>query len=105
MDVIQFMILKEILAEFQQATTPLCAAELSHKLEIETAALEGMLQTLVQRGRLLEIDPGQPGCVACPARGGCVILTNGVQKSYFLAHKNHEGVGIQAKPGCVKRET
>lgn len=83
------MILNEILAEFQQATTPLCAAELSQKLAIDTAALEGMLQTLVQRGRLLEIDPGQPGCVACPARGGCVILSNGVQKSYFLANNRN----------------
>lgn len=81
--------LRQILQEFQQASTPLCAAELSQKLAIDPAALEGMLQTLVQRGRLLEIDPGQQLCVACPARGGCMIMTNGLQKSYFLPGKNN----------------
>jgi hypothetical protein len=80
--------LSQILAEFQQAHGPLCLDELSRKLDIETSALEGMLQTLVRRGRLLEMNPTHPGCVACPARGGCVILTNGVQKSYFLILRN-----------------
>jgi hypothetical protein len=77
--------LSQILAEFRQARGPLCLDELSRKLDIENSALEGMLQTLVRRGRLLEITPISYGCPACPARGGCVILTNGVQKSYFLS--------------------
>ena len=76
--------LRQILSEFQQAKTPLCLDELSRKLAIEANALEGMLQTLVQSGRLREIGPIDNSCVACPARGGCVIMTNGVQKSYFL---------------------
>ena len=80
--------LKQILAEFQQTKTSVCLDELSRKLEIETSALEGMLQTLVQRGRLQEIGPTPYNCVACPARGGCVILTNGVQKRYFLVPQN-----------------
>lgn len=76
--------LKEILAQFQQAAAPLCVDELSRKLDIEAGALEGMLYTLVQRGRLQQIDPQPSGCTTCPARGGCVILTSGVQKSYVL---------------------
>jgi len=42
----------------------------------------------VRRGRLLEIDPAHQDCVACPARGGCIIMTNGLQKSYLLLPKN-----------------
>jgi hypothetical protein len=74
--------LKEILDQFQQASTPLCVTELSQKLDIDSSALEGMLQTLVRSGRLLEIDPNDQSCVACPAKGGCIILTNGLQKTY-----------------------
>jgi hypothetical protein len=76
--------LKQILAEFKQARAPLCPDELSRKLELEPSALEGMLHTLVRSGRLLEIDPSDFECVACPAKGGCIILSRGVQKSYIL---------------------
>ncbi len=80
--------LRQILAEFQQAAGPLCVDELSRKLDIEASALDGMLQTLVRSQRLLEIDPTASGCGSCPAKGGCIILTNGVQKSYFLPPQN-----------------
>lgn len=80
--------LRQILAEFQQAVGPLCVDELSRKLDVEASALDGMLQTLVRSQRLLEIDPTASGCVSCPAKGGCIILTNGVQKSYFLPPQN-----------------
>lgn len=74
--------LKQILTQIRQAQTPLCVDELSRSLEIDTGALEGMLDTLVQRGRLEVLDPADYNCIACPAKGGCVILTNGLQKSY-----------------------
>ncbi|MCB0165842.1 MAG: hypothetical protein KDI79_16540 [Anaerolineae bacterium] len=76
--------LKEIMAEFRAARAPLCVDELSKTLAIEASALEGILETLVQRGRLNVIDPANYTCVTCPAKGGCVILTNGLQKSYVF---------------------
>ncbi|MCB0211338.1 MAG: hypothetical protein KDJ52_18505 [Anaerolineae bacterium] len=76
--------IKEIMAEFRATRTPMCVDELSKTLEIEASALEGILDTLVQRGRLHVIDPTNNTCVACPAKGGCVILTNGLQKSYTV---------------------
>lgn len=79
--------LKQILVEFQQAHGAICLDELSRKMAVESSALEGMLHTLVQAGRLLEIDPTDQGCVACPAKGGCIILTNGLQKSYIMRPK------------------
>jgi hypothetical protein len=76
--------LRQILAEFHQAAGPLCLDDLSRKLDVETSALDGMLQTLVRAGRLLELAPTTSGCAACPAQGGCLILTYGPQKRYFL---------------------
>jgi hypothetical protein len=77
--------LKEILAEFRHTTTPLCAADLNAKLAVDTCALEGMLQTLVQHGRLVEVTDGANVCHACPVRGGCVVMSYGVPKRYAVA--------------------
>ncbi len=74
--------LARILEEFQNSPDALCLEELSQKLSIETGALEGMLQTLVRKGRLLEIDPGAAPCQICPARGGCLLM-GGLGKSYL----------------------
>lgn len=79
--------LKQILSEFEQAQTPLCVDELSRTLAIEAGALEGMLDTLVQRGRLQVIDPAGYDCPACLARGGCTVMTNGLQKRFTLREK------------------
>ena len=76
--------LKQILAEFQAAKAPLSLPELSQKLALEPGALEGMLQTLLQRGRLQEIRPIAHDCAACPAKGGCFILSCRVCKLYIL---------------------
>jgi hypothetical protein len=75
--------LKKILAEFEQNTPALCLDELSQKLDVETGALEGMLQTLVRKGRLLEIDANGSACDICPVKSGCFLIT-GAQKSYVL---------------------
>ncbi len=84
---------KQILTQFQEARTPLCVDELSRTLEIDASALEGMLDTLVQRGRLRVIDPTDYDCVACPAKGGCVILTNGLKKSYTIPTEGNRSPG------------
>ncbi len=79
--------LKQILAEFEQRPTSLCLDELSQKLTIAPSALEGMLDMLVQKGRLLEISATHNACEICPARAGCVII-NTSAKSYILAPTN-----------------
>ncbi|HXV97502.1 MAG TPA: FeoC-like transcriptional regulator [Anaerolineae bacterium] len=81
--------LKQILFEFQQSDRPLCLDELSYSLAIEPGVLAGMLQTLVQKGRLQEIGLHHNACVACPARTGCVIITN-TAKTYVLAAPPYE---------------
>ena len=76
--------IKDIMAKFRATRAPLCVDELSKTLTIDASALEGILDTLVQRGRLSVIDPTDYTCVTCPAKGGCVILTNGLRKSYVI---------------------
>ena len=47
--------LHEILDALGQSTGALCLEDLAQRLDINQAALAGMLQTLVQRGYLVEV--------------------------------------------------
>lgn len=67
--------LHEILDIVRQSTAALCLEELAQRLDINQAALAGMLQTLVQRGYLVEVADAASPCSACAWRGGCVIMT------------------------------
>jgi hypothetical protein len=83
--------LARILAHVRRAGRPPCLAELSRDLDIEAGALQGMLDTLVLRGRLRVIDPEAVGCGGCPTRGGCVILALGLAKRYAVAGSLADG--------------
>lgn len=76
--------LASILAAVRAAGRPLCLADLSRELDIEESALEGMLETLVARGRLRAIRFDGPGCEVCPVRGGCFVMNDGVAVTYAL---------------------
>lgn len=76
--------LGRILATIRASGKPMCLADLSRELAIEESALEGMLETLVARGRLRTFVFDGPGCDACPVRGGCFIMNDGVAKTYAL---------------------
>jgi hypothetical protein len=77
--------LSGIVAHLQAVGRPLCVAEMSRDLGIDEPALEGMLETLVQRGRLRIIDPGAADCRRCPARAGCFILRSDAVATFALA--------------------
>lgn len=77
--------LSAILATLRSAGKPLCLADLSRELGIDEPALEGMVETLVARGRLRAIRFDGPGCEACPVRGGCFVMNDGVAVTYALA--------------------
>lgn len=76
--------LREILALFCQAQTPLCAGDVSRALEVDRDAVEGMLDLLVRTGRLAPVTVAE-GCCTCPVRGGCVTMQLGGGKLYRLA--------------------
>ena len=75
--------LQQILAEFQSGHPSLSVADLSRRLEVDPAALEGMLRTLVAKGRLIALSDDGSGCQACPLQRGCAGCASGV-KGYVL---------------------
>ena len=76
--------LAAILATIGESGRPMCVADLSAALGVEESALEGMLQTLVQRGRLRALELAADGCDTCPLRGGCFVMDAGMAKTYAL---------------------
>lgn len=76
--------LSAILTTIGDAGRPMCLADLSAALGIDEAALEGMLQTLIDRGRLRAIEYVDRGCSTCPVKGGCFIMNEGVARTYAL---------------------
>ena len=76
--------LTAILRTIGDAGRPMCLSDLSLALHVDEAALEGMLETLVQRGRLRAIEYVDDGCAACPVKGGCFIMNDSVATTYAL---------------------
>jgi hypothetical protein len=76
--------LGRIIEAIRDAGRPLCLADLSRDLDIEESALEGMLETLVARGRLRAVRFDDDGCATCPVKGGCFIMNDGVAVTYAL---------------------
>jgi hypothetical protein len=77
--------LTRIMAAVRAAGHPLCLADLGRELQFEDSALEGMLDTLVARGRLRAIRSTDAGCGGCPIKSGCFIMHDGVATTYALA--------------------
>ena len=66
-------ILAQILAEFDRQRHPLSSRELASTFGKDIAVVEGMLETLVRSGRLMEL--GRDGlCEQCPAQSLCIII-------------------------------
>ncbi len=78
------LMLRAILSAIREAGRPMCLADLSRELGIDESALEGMLETLVARGRLRAIVFDDEGCTACPIKSGCFIMNDGVAMTYAL---------------------
>jgi hypothetical protein len=76
--------LTRILAAIGAAERPLCLADLRQDLGVDESVLEGMLDTLVARGRLRAMRFDGAGCSGCPVRSGCFIMDDGVAVTYAL---------------------
>ena len=76
--------LAAILSVVRTSGRPMCLADLSRELGIDEPALEGMLETLVARGRLRTIQFEDDGCSVCSVKSGCFLMSNGVARTYAL---------------------
>ncbi len=67
-------VLSRITEELENAQGPLTLAEMGRRLDIERSALAGMLEFLVRKGKLREVDSELPECSRCWAKGRCAAL-------------------------------
>jgi hypothetical protein len=75
--------LQAILAEFKHSQNILSLTSLSQKLGVEPSALEGMLCTLVRKGRIIELTHDDDACQICPLHERCTPGTT-EHKLYML---------------------
>lgn len=64
--------LRRILTLLEQADgVPLSVDAISRQLGVSRDVTDHMLRTLVERGRLVEVDEGCTGCTTCPLKIVC----------------------------------
>ena len=78
--------LRDILTLFQEQQGHTLSKEaIRTHLNVSPALLDQMLLTLVQRGRLVEVDGGCAGCDSCPLEHFCATSPTVSMKGYALA--------------------
>ncbi len=81
--------LAQILAEFNRERRPLSSRELASAIAKDLAVVEGMLETLVMSGRLVEL--GRDGlCGQCPAQSLCIVLPLEGRRFCLVPHEGWE---------------
>ncbi len=68
--------LREILKALEGHPQGLCLEELAYRFQVQLSALEGMLETLLRMGRLVEVTTGSNRCAACPLATHCIPPTS-----------------------------
>ena len=83
--------LQDIIKLFERTDRPTSLSEMARTLGVQESALEGMLDTLVRKGKLVEVG-GDDGCAAgsCASRcGACHCGPAPAQpRSYRLVRKD-----------------
>jgi len=79
------MMLKQILSTFEQVPGPVSLDLLALQLNLDRAALEGMLAELVNMGRLEKIDNrAGVSCAACGVKKRCPYVLSVQASTYAL---------------------
>jgi DNA-binding HxlR family transcriptional regulator len=78
--------LSRIIKELKRAGGAIDLNELSRRLGVQRSALDGMIETLVRKGRLREVEVGEipPMCASCAKRSGCTLVSIG--KAYEVVN-------------------
>lgn len=66
--------LTQLLSLLEERRTALGLYEISRALHAQPGAVQGMLELLVQRGRLIEVGPDGGYCAACGEQTQCSLL-------------------------------
>jgi DNA-binding IclR family transcriptional regulator len=72
-------VLSQIIKELESAGGVIDLGELSRRLGVQRSALDGMIETLVRKGRLREVEVGEmpPACASCGEQAGCSVVATG----------------------------
>jgi DNA-binding IclR family transcriptional regulator len=78
--------LSRIIKELERAGGAIDLNELSRRLGVQRSALDGMIETLVRKGRLREVEAGEPPpmCASCGKRSACTLMSIG--KAYEVVN-------------------
>lgn len=80
--------LRQALAILQQADgVPLSIDAISRQLGVPRDVADQLVRTLVQRGRLVEVDEGCAGCTVCPLKPVCPGAPAISVRGYALADR------------------
>lgn len=74
--------LKQILTEFENTTTVLCLEEIAQRIGKDPRVVEGILDTLIRMGRLIEMK--STVCSSCPLHGTCRMIAAS-DRTFILA--------------------
>jgi DNA-binding IclR family transcriptional regulator len=79
-------VLSRIIKELERAGGAIDLNELSRRLGVQRSALDGMIETLVRKGRLREVEVGEPPpmCASCGKRSACTLMSIG--KAYEVVN-------------------
>jgi hypothetical protein len=89
--------LKQVLRLLETRQGGMGAIEISRQLKVPPTALEGMLETLVQRGRLRRLRAGDTTCAgdapcgACPLQPECNLLAGRGNTRYVVVPRPEVG--------------
>lgn len=87
--------LTRVLALLAEQQGGLGIHEISRRLGLAPTVLEGMLETLVQRGRLVRQCAADTPCGACPLRPECNLLA-GQNTRYLVAPRRPVALELPA---------
>ena len=89
--------LTQLLSLLTEGRTALGLYEISRALHAEPGAVQGMLELLVQRGRLIEVGPDGGYCTTCGEQTQCSVLA-ARGKRYAVRPANTAGEACPSRP-------
>ncbi|MCA9974967.1 MAG: Rrf2 family transcriptional regulator [Anaerolineales bacterium] len=87
--------LQQVLSLFQQSGgVPLSIETISTQTGLSSVMVQQMLYTLVQKGRLVEVDEGCRGCEVCPLHVVCAGVPTTPAKGYLLKSRIKQDIEV-----------
>lgn len=77
----------QLLEILRQSQGGMAISEISRRLGTDAGVVSGMLQVLIEKGRIVQIGPDGLICGTCPLQSGCNLL-EGMNSRYVLVPRD-----------------